>query len=153
MLREYSTYVLHLEKALQQVTQALSPSHLPPPISFPKPKRASFPSAHFSSARQPNALTAYLTHLESLALASGSPGLLISLSKPFQRLIKYPLMFQNLLYHTDPSLKEYEKTVEMVEEIEGVVRALEDEKIGEEEREETRDIWGRIAGLDGDKVS
>ncbi|KAE8540631.1 hypothetical protein D1P53_002995 [Cryptococcus gattii VGV] len=152
VLREYSTYVLHLEKALQQVTQALSPSHPPPPISFPKPKRASFPSAHFSSARQPNALTAYLTHLESLALASGSPGLLISLSKPFQRLIKYPLMFQNLLYHTDPSLKEYEKTVEMVEEIEGVVRALEDEKIGEEEREETRDIWGRIAGLDGDKV-
>lgn len=62
-------------------------------------------------------------------------------------------MFQNLLYQTDPSLKEYEKTVEMVEEIEGVVRALEDEKIGEEEREETRDIWGRIAGLDGDKVS
>lgn len=62
-------------------------------------------------------------------------------------------MFQNLLYHTDPSLREYEKTVEMVEEIEGVVRALEDEKIGEEEREETRDIWGRIAGLDGDKVS
>lgn len=43
--------------------------------------------------------------------------------------------------------------MEMVEEIEGVVRALEDEKIGEEEREETRDIWGRIAGLDGDKVS
>lgn len=62
-------------------------------------------------------------------------------------------MFQNLLYHTDPSLKEYEKTAEMVEEIEGVMRALEDEKVGEEEREGTRDIWGRIAGLDGDKVS
>lgn len=152
VLRQYSIYVLHLEKALQQVSNALSLSHPPPPTSFPKPKRASFPSARSSSARHPSALTAYLTHLESLALASGSPGLLISLSKPFQRLLKYPLMFQNLLYHTDPSLKEYEKTVEMVEEIEGVVRALEDEKVEEEEREAARDIWGRIAGLDGDKM-
>lgn len=41
----------------------------------------------------------------------------------------------------------------MVEEIEGVMRVLEDEKVGEEECEGIRDIWGRIVGLDGDKVS
>ena len=36
--------------------------------------------------------------LEELAAERGEPGLSIALSKPFQRLLKYPLLFQNLLY-------------------------------------------------------
>ena len=72
----------------------------------------------------------------------------ISLSKPFQRLLKYPLLFQNLLFHTDPSTFEYESTLQMVAEVETIVRSIEDEKIQKEERDKTRDIFGRIEGLD-----
>lgn len=78
----------------------------------------------------------------------GETGLSISLSKPFQRLLKYPLMFQNLLFHTDPSTFEYESTLQMVAEVENIVRSIEDEKIQKEERDKTRDILARIEGLD-----
>ena len=61
-----------------------------------------------------------------------------SLSKPFQRLLKYPLLFQNLLFHTDPSTYEYESTLQMVAEVETIVRSIEDEKIHKEERDKTR---------------
>lgn len=76
----------------------------------------------------------------------------ISLSKPFQRLLKYPLLFQNLLFHTDPSTFEYESTLEMVAEVEKIVRSIEDEKIQKEERDKTRDVLARIEGLEKIKV-
>ena len=60
----------------------------------------------------------YLERLEILASEKGETGLAISLSKPFQRLLKYPLLFQNLLFHTDPSTFEYESTLQMVAEVE-----------------------------------
>jgi len=91
---------------------------------------------------------AYLQRLEENAAERGETGLAISLSKPFQRLLKYPLMFQNLLFHTDPSTFEYESTLQMVAEVETIVRSIEDEKIQKEERDKTRDILGRIDGLD-----
>jgi hypothetical protein len=78
----------------------------------------------------------------------GETGLAISLSKPFQRLLKYPLLFQNLLFHTDPSTFEYESTLQMVAEVETIVRSIEDEKIQKEERDKTRDVFARIEGLD-----
>lgn len=39
-----------------------------------------------------------LQELDELASDKGESGLAISLSKPFQRLLKYPLLLQNLLY-------------------------------------------------------
>ena len=90
--------------------------------------------------------------LEEFAAERGESGLVISLSKPFQRLLKYPLLFQNLLFNTDPSLKEYEATSAMVNEVEEIVRTIEDEKVSSEERDRTRDIWARIDGLEHDKV-
>lgn len=90
----------------------------------------------------------YLQRLEENAAEKGETGLAISLSKPFQRLLKYPLMFQNLLFHTDPSTFEYESTLQMVAEVETIVRSIEDEKIQKEERDKTRDVLGRIDGLD-----
>lgn len=89
-----------------------------------------------------------LQRLEVLASEKGETGLAISLSKPFQRLLKYPLLFQNLLYHTDPSTFEYESTLAMVAEVETIVRSIEDEKIQKEERDKTRDVFARIEGLD-----
>jgi len=62
------------------------------------------------------------------------------------------LLFQNLLFNTDPSLKEYEATLAMVDEVEVIVRTIEDEKASSEEREKTRDVWARIEGLEKDKV-
>ena len=86
--------------------------------------------------------------LEQSAADKGETGLAISLSKPFQRLLKYPLLFQNLLFHTDPSTFEYESTLQMVAEVETIVRSIEDEKIQKEDRDKTRDVFARIEGLD-----
>jgi len=89
-----------------------------------------------------------LQKLEENASEKGETGLAITLSKPFQRLLKYPLLFQNLLFHTDPSTFEYESTLQMVAEVETIVRSIEDEKIQKEERDKTRDVFARIEGLD-----
>lgn len=89
-----------------------------------------------------------LRRVEESSVQKGETGLAISLSKPFQRLLKYPLLFQNLLFHTDPSTFEYESTLQMVAEVETIVRSIEDEKIQKEERDKTRDVFARIEGLD-----
>lgn len=113
--------------------------------------------------------------LEAQAYERGESGLSIFLSKPFQRLLKYPLLFQNLLFHTDPSTFEFEvglpllsikrrsfrshlfanvplqSTVAMVVEVERIVRSIEDEKVSTEERDKARDAFARIEGLT-DKV-
>ena len=94
----------------------------------------------------------YLRRLEEIAAEKAETGLAISLSKPFQRLLKYPLLFQNLLFHTDPSTYEYESTLQMVAEVESIVRSIEDEKIQKEERDRTRDAFARIDGLEREKT-
>lgn len=127
--------MLHLERALEQVDNALSTAS-----ATKKPKK--------QDADQWVKVCQYLQQLEVTASEKGETGLAISLSKPFQRLLKYPLLFQNLLFHTDPSTFEYESTLQMVAEVETIVRSIEDEKIQKEERDKTRDVFGRIEGLD-----
>lgn len=130
----YATYVLHLERALEYVDAALSKT------TAKKPKK--------QDVGDWQKVCKVLHHLEELAAEKGETGLAITLSKPFQRLLKYPLLFQNLLYHTDPSTYEYESTLLMVAEVENIVRSIEDEKIQKEERDKTRDVFARIEGLD-----
>lgn len=134
IFRGYATYVLHLERALGQVDSALSNT------TSKKPSK--------QDANEWQKISAVLRKLEESAYDKGETGLAITLSKPFQRLLKYPLMFQNLLFHTDPSTFEYETTLQMVAEIEAIVRSIEDEKIQKEERDKTRDVFARIEGLD-----
>jgi hypothetical protein len=124
-----------LERALEQANDAVSTSN-----STKRPKN--------KDADEWLKVCAFLRKLELDAQDRGETGLSISLSKPFQRLLKYPLMFQNLLFHTDPSTFEYESTLQMVAEVENIVRSIEDEKIQKEERDKTRDILARIEGLD-----
>ncbi|CAK5277721.1 unnamed protein product [Mycena citricolor] len=112
----YATYVLHLERALEQVDNALSN------VSTKKPKK--------QDAGEWQKVCKFLQKLEENASEKGETGLAITISKPFQRLLKYPLLFQNLLFHTDPSTFEYESTLQM------------------EERDKTRDVFARIEGLD-----
>lgn len=135
ILHEYATYVLHLERALEQVDAALSTAS-----DSKKPKN--------QDAAVWLKVCKVLHGLEENAVEKGETGLAISLSKPFQRLLKYPLLFQNLLYHTDPSTFEYESTLQMVAEVETIVRSIEDEKIQKEERDKTRDAFARIEGLE-----
>jgi len=135
ILQGYATYVLHLERALEQVDNALSTAS-----ANKKPKK--------QDADQWMKICQSLQRLEVIASEKGETGLAISLSKPFQRLLKYPLLFQNLLFHTDPSTFEYESTLQMVAEVEQIVRSIEDEKIQKEERDKTRDVFARIEGLD-----
>ncbi|KAI0050935.1 Dbl homology domain-containing protein [Auriscalpium vulgare] len=135
ILRGYADYVLHLERALEQVEDALSQSS-----ATKRPKK--------QDADEWLKICTFLHRLEQDASEKGETGLAISLSKPFQRLLKYPLLFQNLLFHTDPSTFEYESTLQMVAEVENIVRSIEDEKIQKEERDKTRDVLARIEGLD-----
>lgn len=130
----YARYVLHLERALEQVDAALSN------VSTKKPKK--------QDAADWNKVCKVLQKLEENAIDKGETGLAITLSKPFQRLLKYPLLCQNLLFHTDPSTFEYESTLQMVAEVENIIRSIEDEKIQKEERDKTRDVFARIEGLD-----
>ena len=81
--------------------------------------------------------------LENDGQDCGETGVAISLSKPFQRLLKYPLLFQDLHLHTDPSTFEYESILGTVAEVE-----IEDENIQKEERDKMRDILSRIEGMD-----
>ena len=75
-------------------------------------------------------------------------GLAISLSKPFQRLLNYSMLFRALLFHTDPWMLEYEGTLQLVTEVEDIVHDIEDAKDQKETRDKTRDIFARIKGLD-----
>jgi hypothetical protein len=124
-----------LERALEQANDAISTSN-----SAKRPKN--------KDVDEWLKVSVFLRKLEMDAQDRGETGLAISLSKPFQRLLKYPLLFQNLLFHTDPSTFEYESTLQMVAEVENIVRSIEDEKIQKEERDKTRDILARIEGLD-----
>ncbi|EIN07470.1 Dbl domain-containing protein [Punctularia strigosozonata HHB-11173 SS5] len=135
ILHGYATYVLHLERALEQIDDALSTA-----AASKKPKK--------QNADEWLRVCGLLQKLELAAADKGETGLAISLSKPFQRLLKYPLLFQNLLFHTDPSTFEYESTLQMVAEVETIVRSIEDEKVQKEERDKTRDVWARIEGLE-----
>ncbi|KAG9005374.1 hypothetical protein FRB90_010414 [Tulasnella sp. 427] len=139
ILKGYATYVLHLERALEEVDNALLT-----PETTKKPKN--------QGAADWAKVCRLFKRLEEIASDKGETGLAISLSKPFQRLLKYPLMFQNLLFHTDPSTFEYEATLEMVAEVEKIVRSIEDEKIQKEERDRTRDVFARIDGLEKVKL-
>ena len=80
LIHDYSVYVLHLEKSLFQVEQSLK-------TWIGK-----------GGEGEEKKLGRWIGHLEERAGAKGESGLAIGLSKPFQRLLKYPLLFQNLLY-------------------------------------------------------
>ena len=86
--------------------------------------------------------------LEINAQDRGETGLATSLTKPFQRLLKYPVLFQALLFHSDPWMFEYEQALLLVAVVENIIREIEDAKIKKEECDKTRDVLARIKGLE-----
>ncbi|KAJ9125443.1 hypothetical protein QFC22_000404 [Naganishia vaughanmartiniae] len=137
---EYGKFVIHLERAIQQLDDCQG--------AFESNKKKLNDSDTNSLAAAGSAIQA----LNQTADDKGETGLAISLSKPFQRLLKYPLLFQNLLYNTDATLSEYDSCMTLLSEVDRIVRALEDEKADEDERERTRDTLARIEGLERDPL-
>ncbi|GAA5821860.1 hypothetical protein JCM3770_000619, partial [Rhodotorula araucariae] len=131
-LQTYTAYILALESALAALDALLPSSHAPPAAKLsPGEKR----------------LAQTLMTLEEHAADAGESALGICLSKPLMRLGKLPLLMQALLYHTDPTTHEWEKTRAMALEVDALVRSIEDEKVEEDERERTRDALARIDGV------
>ncbi|KAH9459959.1 hypothetical protein Pst134EB_008170 [Puccinia striiformis f. sp. tritici] len=131
IIETYAVYVQHLERALRDIEETL----------------AVVGRKNSSAPKEQKRLASIIMLLEENAAVQGECGLAICLSKPFQRLLKYPLLFQNLLYHTDASTHEYESAQAMAISIDGIVRSIEDGKISEEERTKARDVWSRIDGI------
>lgn len=134
--QHYTDYVLHLERALDTLEEAALMERA---MRGKKFKADKLPSSV--------ALGRAIATLESAALEQGECSLSIFLAMPFQRLLKYPLLFQNLLFHTDASTYEFESTVKMVVDVERIVRSIEDEKADKEERDKVIDAFARIEGI------
>ncbi|GAA6000018.1 uncharacterized protein JCM10292_003585 [Rhodotorula paludigena] len=135
-LSTYTTYIVSLEEALSILDTCLPSAH------------SAAPALGAGSAEKwQKRLTRVLMRLEEQAAEAGESSLGICLSKPLMRLGKLPLLMQALLYHTDPTTHEWEKTRAMALEVDALVRSIEDEKIEEEERERTRDVLARIDGI------
>jgi hypothetical protein len=96
-VEHYATYILHLEKALEAVDEALSTVN--PALSNKNNKKMDK-----DVLRERKRVAKLIMKLEEQAAQRGESGLAICLSKPFQRLLKYPLLFQALLYQWVPSL-------------------------------------------------
>ncbi len=122
ILEHYASYVCHLQRAMEELEEAAL-------------MERAFRGKKLKKERLSNTvgLGRTVAALDACAAEQGYAGLSIFASMPFQRLLKYPLLFQNLLFHTDPSTHEFESTVAMVVEVERLVRSIEDEK-GERRR-------------------
>ncbi|GAA6011746.1 hypothetical protein JCM11491_000737 [Sporobolomyces phaffii] len=147
-LQIYSDYIVSLEEALDIID-----AHLP--AAHPHSSASTSPRPHLrfrsSEAKKQDKLderlSRYLQHVEREAALAGESSLSICLSKPLMRMSKLPLLMQALLFHTDPTTHEWEKTRAMALEVDALVRSIEDEKIEEDQRERTRDVLARIDGI------
>ncbi|BGP21200.1 DH domain containing protein [Rhodotorula toruloides] len=142
-LQTYASYIVALEEALAILDNCLPSSHSPSLSSY----ASRFKSPKTAAEKETKRLDKVLMRLEEQAAAAGESSLSICLSKPLMRLSKLPLLMQALLYHTDPTTHEWEKTRAMALEVDALVRSIEDEKLEEEEREKTRDALARIDGI------
>ncbi|UZJ57321.1 hypothetical protein CBS101457_006641 [Exobasidium rhododendri] len=136
VLATYKDYVIHLERALDSLEEASLMERAMRGKRLKKEKLT-----------MTVGLGRAVASLESAALERGECSLAIFLAMPFQRLLKYPLLFQNLLFHTDASTFEFESTVKMVVDVEVMIRSIEDEKADKEERDKTLDAFARIDGI------
>jgi hypothetical protein len=108
VLNQYAIYVLHLEKALQQVESAVLAAEaaskksdkglVPEEVRLGRYLLVSGGVERITRTFRTHDLQPSCQSLEEIAGDRGESGLVISLSKPFQRLLKYPLLFQNLLF-------------------------------------------------------
>ncbi|GAA6026156.1 hypothetical protein JCM8202_005311, partial [Rhodotorula sphaerocarpa] len=143
-LHTYTTYVLHLEEALALLDTHLSAAtEALEQASRKKLFKSNRPRGDPATIQ----LGLFVRKLEEQAAAAGESNLGICLSKPLMRLSKLPLLTQALLYHTDPTTHEWEKTRAMALEVDALVRSIENEKLDQLDREQARDALARIDGI------
>jgi len=75
------------------------------------------------------------------------------LLKPFQRLLQYPLLIQNLLKCTNRDGPDYEDTVTLKKKLDGILRDVEEQKLAHENKQRLRELESRIHGLGGFKLA
>ncbi|POY75328.1 hypothetical protein BMF94_1555 [Rhodotorula taiwanensis] len=143
-LHTYTAYIVALEDALATLEAHLGAATRATEQANRKRLFKSSKSREDSSVVQ---LGLFLRRLEEQAAAAGESNLGICLSKPLMRLSKLPLLMQALLYHTDPTTHEWEKTRTMALEVDALVRSIEDEKLDQDDRETARDALARIDGI------
>ncbi|CAG8589384.1 211_t:CDS:2 [Paraglomus brasilianum] len=69
------------------------------------------------------------------------------LLKPFQRLLQYPLLIQNLLKCTNRDGPDYEDTVTLKKKLDGILKDVEEQKLAHENKQRLRELESRIHGL------
>jgi hypothetical protein len=129
--------MLHLESAIEQVDNAME---------YSNGKGQGLSKKEDSI--QPSTFGAYLRPLEKNAVEEGEAGLVASLARPFHRLLKYHLLFQNPLFYIDLITPEFGAGPKIVREIESIVGAIEDERIQKIKCHKVWDVLRRIDGLD-----
>ncbi|GAA5876015.1 hypothetical protein JCM3774_002314 [Rhodotorula dairenensis] len=144
-LHTYTEYIVSLEEALADLDIHLRAAA----ASTADRNRTKLSFKPAGTARDPDRtrIGLVLQSLEAQAAAAGESSMGICLSKPLMRLAKLPLLMQALLYHTDPTTHEWEKTRTMALEVDKLVRSIENEKVEEEDREKARDALARIDGI------
>ena len=90
----------------------------------------------------------HLRRLEGYAVVKEEAGLIIALAKPFHRLLKYHLFFQDPLLYIDLVALKFGAGRKIVTEIETIFGGIEDEKIQKKDYHKVWDVLGRIDGLD-----
>ena len=126
--------MLHLGSAIEQVNNAME---------YPDSKGQRPPKKEDSIQ-----LSAHLRRLEENAVKEGEAGLVTSLAKPFHRLLKYHLLFQNPFLYIDLITAKFGAGPNIVTEIETIVGGIEDERIQKKECHKVWGVLGRINGLD-----
>nr|CAG8497529.1 13647_t:CDS:2 [Entrophospora candida]CAG8500937.1 2273_t:CDS:2 [Entrophospora candida] len=119
VFRAYAPYLIHYEKALRELSDAV---------------------------RKKNKLGQLVRKQQKFATCRNMP-LSTYLLKPFQRLLKYPLLITNLLKCTDKDGCDYENTVSLKTKLDNVLQDVEGQKQSQDNIDRLRELETRIQGL------
>ncbi|CAG8545852.1 8506_t:CDS:2 [Ambispora gerdemannii] len=126
VFRAYAPYLIHYEEALRELNESL---------------------------RRKDKLGRLVKKQQKIPACRNMP-LTTYLLKPFQRLLKYPLLIQNLLKYTDKDLgNDYENTVTLKTKLDDVLQDVEEQKRTHENKERLRGLESRIHGLAGFRLA
>ena len=185
VLNQYAIYVLHLEKALQQVESAVLAAEaankksdkglVPDDIRLGRYLLVSDgPSSVVTTRAVADVCCNHLKepgrdrersrrkrtdHLsqqtvsEAVKVPVTIPKPLVCEHDPVCSGCRVKAHARTLPQHTDATSHEFDGTMVILEQVDSIVRRIEDEKSSQEERQKTRDAIARVEGLENDKVS
>jgi len=119
VFRAYAPYLIHYEDALRELDESI---------------------------RKKDKLGRLVRKQQKLSFCRNMP-LTTYLLKPFQRLLKYPLLITNLLKGTDKDGFDYDNTVSLKSKLDEVLVDVEEQKRSHDNMERLRELETRIHGL------